>query len=1207
MQKTAYGSLFPPVASTVRQRWGCPLPAQITRVMRMLTVLLFAACLSAHAAGTAQSVNLSGKDLTLKQVFSAIQKQTGFFVFGNSDLLKSGKTISLSVTDMPLRNFLDAVLKDQPFTYVIKDKTISLSRKLTIVPGASVGVASLVPPDDLTPVKIKVIDSAGKPLPNVSIILTRKMDAGTSTTTGGTDGDGIITLYAAEGDLLVVSFIGMGAQTIPITASIIRRAGLTVVLSSIYSKLDEVVISVNTGYQRIRPEQSTGAVSQITTREFESQVSTDFLSGLNGKLPGLMINNDIRFTSTVNGTPSSNSLFNIRGISTITGNQSPLIVIDGFPTELSLNMIDPNEIKSVTILKDAAAATVYGVRASNGVIVIERKKAVSGQPKVNFRATAGFTPKENYTRYRWAADGAAINVLYDQDVNSTSVDADTWSRLSTSNESTANTPAYYIMAQQAASVITPGEANQAFNTLKAYNNAADYGDLFQRTASVQTYHLDVSGGSKSALYYFTANYTGNRLQQINNDNKRIILSGRTTFQLSDRLSAELMTDYQENRANAAPVPDINSIYPYERLQDANGNPLPIITGSTINPFYNDVLVKAGLEDYLYYPLADANEVNDRTRGTNNRTTLNLNYKVVRGITFTIGGIYESASTGIRHYASEKSSEARQYIDSYVTGSVGSLVFNVPKGGFLQTQDVKTNSYTARTQLNYDKIIGQHHSINGILGGEIRNVTEQSGTAAYFGYNDQTLLQQPIDYQGIASYSIIGNFISRRTISYANLFNQLYTENRFVSAYSNIVYAFRNRYSLTGSIRIDQSNLFGTDPKYRYKPLWSVGAAWNISNESFLEGNSWIKQLKLRAAYGFNGNVAKLSLPQVIAQSYVNTYTSPYSDALRVYSYANSGLRWEQTKNINIGLDYALFKNISGSIDVYRKNSTDLLASAQIDPTIGASPSYINNASINNKGIEVTLRSDWISKPKLNWNTGFVLSYNTSKVLKIYQNLTMWPSSTNTAGYVEGQPVGALYAYRWAGLNDNGMPRVRDEKGNVTDATDYDNTSAAFYYNGTSIPTINIGLSNRLDIGNFYFYCMVSYYGGFKVQVPRPNASAYRPLEGAGNYWKQPGDEKNTDQMTLSGFQEYFPRMVYENADTYMVKGDYITIRDITASYSFNNSRFLKRIGVNHFEVKLQASNVWTAGFNKYNYSMATGNYAKRYITPAYTMALFTNF
>lgn len=1173
------------------------------RTAKLIIFFLTTFFVHAYAAGSAQTVTLSGKNLPLKQVFQAIEKQTGYAVLSNKDLIASRATISLHVANMPLEEVLKVVLKGIPFKYDIQGKTIFITRQPSNQVSMMLPTAPAAGSDSYPPLNIQIINNTGAPLSGASVTNKR------SRKTAITNGNGSVHMNVAVGDEIEISYIGYKPKTIVAIEALISTGNLVLSLEAAVTKLEDVEIVVNTGYQRIRPEQSTGAVSQIATREYESQISTDFLSGLNGKVSGLLINNDIKFTSTVNGSSTSKSLFNIRGISTITGNQNPLIVIDGFPTELSLNMIDPNEIKSVTILKDAAAATVYGVRASNGVIVIERKKAAIGKPKMNFRLTTGFTPQENYSRYRWAKDGSAINVKYDRDVNQGSVNATTWDYLQSYNGANAQTPAYYIMAQQAASLITPDQAAKAFDSLSRYNNAADYGRFFQRAAVTQTYHLDVSGGSNNATYYFTANYTRNKLAQVNNDNNRIILSGRTTLQLTDRLSAELMTDYQQTQENAAPIPDINAIYPYERFQDANGQPMPIIAGSTINPYYNNVIVNNGLPDYLYYPLVDLNEVSDKSRGTNNRTTLNLYYKALPGVTLTLGGIYEGATNTMRHYASEKSSEAHQYIDTYITQDPtdGSLVYNLPKGGFLKAQNSKSTSYTIRGQVNYDKTLGDH-AINGILGAEVRNVTTQGGTSAYFGYNDQTLLQQPVNYANIANSNIYGAFVSRRTLSYSDLFNQLYQEDRFVSGYSNIVYTYKRRYSLTGSIRIDQSNLFGTDPKYRYKPLWSLGGGWNIANESFLKELYWLRQLKLRAAYGFNGNVAKLSLPQVIAQNYVNSYTSPFSDALKLYAYANSSLRWEQTKNINFGLDYGILNNISGSIDFYQKRSTDLLANGQIDPTIGVSPTFINNASINNQGIEITLRSDWIRKSSLNWNTGFVLSYNTSKVLKVYQNLTLWPSVTNTAGYVEGQPVGALFVYRYAGLDANGRPMVRDDKGNTSTAADYDNTSAAFYAAGTTIPKVNVGLSNRLDIGNFYFYCMLSYYGGFKVQVPAPDPSVNRPFAGAGNYWQAPGDEKKPGTvMALDGFSDFFGRMVYQNADTYTVNGAYVTLRDVTASYTFNDSRFLKKVGFHHFELKLQASNIWTAGLNKYNYSMAAGNYAKSYITPTYSLALFTNF
>ncbi len=312
------------------------------------------------------------------------------------------------------------------------------------------------------------------------------------------------------------------------------------------------------------------------------------------------------------------------------------------------------------------------------------------------------------------------------------------------------------------------------------------------------------------------------------------------------------------------------------------------------------------------------------------------------------------------------------------------------------------------------------------------------------------------------------------------------------------------------------------------------------------------------------------------------------------------------------------KNIRGSIDYYRKKSTDLLGEAQIDPTIGISPSLINRATIKNNGIEIGLNADWIATKKFNWNTGIVVARNTSMVLDVYQKTDYAPQTLNNLGYVKGYPVAAMFAYRYAGLDTAGYALIRGNNGKLYRTNESrsnspatiamaSDTAGVSHYMGSSIPTINAGLSNRVDIGNLYIFCMVNYYGGFKVRVPRPNPSALRPLEGAGNYWKVKGDEANTDVMGLAAYSSFNSNNAYNFADKYVVNGDYITLADLTVSYSFDNARFVKKAGFTHFEVKVQASNILTVGLNDYNYSMATRSYEKSFVTPTYTLAIFTNF
>jgi len=1151
-------------------------------IMQLIIIISVIFIQPLHAEANPQTVTLSFDKASLKTIFKEIHRQTGYEFIYNSQMLDKAHPVSVKLEKVTINEALDICFKGQPFSYVIEGKTIV--------------VKPIYKKQDIT-ISGKIVDKKGEPLPGANIQIKG--------TTKGTTSDlsGNYSIMAPENAILVIGFIGYKKLEVYVAGN----TNLNITMTEEAAELQEVAF-ISTGYQKIKPEQSTGSLTTIRAKEFDTRVNTtDFLIGLQNKVPGLLINNDVQF--------EGNSLFQIRGISTINGNKQPLIVVDGYPTELSLDMINPNEIESITVLKDAAAATVYGVRASNGVIVIERKKARIGKPMVNFRTTFGFTPKENYNRYRWDKDGSNITIDYSKIVHKTFTSA-YWgyakdptfgSSYSYSNYTTPD----FIRMRQAAGVITSDEANRELVDLGSYNNTKDYGKLFLRTAATQTYNLDISGGTDNALYYVTANYFNSDLSKIRNNNNQFKLSGRSTITFSRRLSMDLTTDFQNREETSVPLPDISSVYPYEHFQDSDGNYLPIQYKSHANSYYNAAIQAIGLLDNMYYPLQDIYEIKNHKNVVSNSINANFRYKIGDGININFGGVYERSTSDTKHLASESSSEARQYINYYTQISNGEFVYNIPKGSILQQSKASTKCYTLRAQLNYDKQLNSAHSINLILGSEIRDVLSTSNSATYFGYNDHTLLSQPVDYTLLATYrpSYTAN---NSLIYYSSLFGQSYSENRYVSAYSNIVYAYKGKYSVTGSIRIDQSNLFGTDPKYKYKPLWSLGAAWNIHKERFMQDVSIIKSLKLRMAYGLNGNVAKNVLPQVIAQYSTRTVIpSEPIETLKLLSFANSGLRWEQTSNLNVGLDFAFLKKITGNIDYYVKKSTDVLANNQIDASKGGSYAIVNQSSIRNSGLEVNLLADWITNKNFNWNTGIVFSHNKSKVIDVYNsNLTSTSSASyyvngSYANYVKGYPIGAIFNYRYAGLNStNGNILIYDKDG-VAKSNLYSTNKSDVDYVGSSIPSINIGLSNRFDIGNFYLYCMVNFYGGFKVRVPVPDPSSIRPLKGAANYWKQSGDETNPNM--LPNPNNLYSYTILGYTDKYTVNGAYLTIGDLTATYSFRNSRLVKKTKINSFEIRVQASNIYTVAFNKYNYSMATSSYAKSYITPTYTMGLYINF
>ncbi|MES2829171.1 MAG: SusC/RagA family TonB-linked outer membrane protein [Bacteroidota bacterium] len=1167
--------------------------------MKLTIILMIAFLMQASASGFAQRVTIVDNNISLKRAFVAIRKQTGYIVLSKSKLLDNLLPVKLNLKNVPLATALTTMLDQQNLEFSFNSKYIIITEKKEVA-----AFSNSIAPIFLQTLSGLITDSLSNPLPGVTVTLRP------GKLTVATDQQGRFSFKDVAPGRYILSISSLGYFPIESKVDLTEKSSLApmlIVLKQAVAILEEVTI--NTGYQRIKPEQSTGAVSTISTKDYESRISTDFLSGLTNKLPGLLINSDIKF--------EGNSLFQVRGISTIGGNKSPLIVIDGYPTELTLDMIDPNEIKSVTVLKDAASSTIYGVRASNGVIVIELKQAAQGKPQVTFRSTFGFTPKEDYTRYRWDEDGTNIIIAKDNFVNTSTAIGPRLGTLAQGFQYNLS-PNTLIRIRQLANIITLDQATQQYAELASYNNSEDYGKLFLQTAKTQTDNLSVSGGNQNVLYYFTANHTNSNPQQRNTGNRRVLLSGRSTINFSKKLSMELTTDFLQSNTKSTSIPDINSIYPYERFQDANGNPLPVFSGSRINPYYNKTLMDLGLQDNLYYPLVDMNEIDNGVKTTSNRIKANFTYAIADHLRLRIGGVYENAQANTNNIASPQSSVVHQIVNFYTvpTATAGTLAYNVPPGSYLQQQTGQTTSFTGRAQLDYNKILGKNHSINGIIGTEVRDVIDQSHRAAYFGYSDQSLLQSPVDNTLLKSTYVSNYLTSNSALDYNTLFRKTYQEDRYLSAYSNVVYTYLRKYTLSGSIRIDQSNLFGTDPKYKYKPLWSVGTAWNIDREAFMDHLPWATSVKLRAAYGFNANVAKNTLPEVIASSSLNTLypvgSAPVT-SLSISSYANSGLRWEQTENTTLGLDYTIFNTISGNLDYYNKKSTDLLATTQIDATYGGTSALVNQASVRNEGFEVGLQAGWFRRKNLDWNTGLSFSRNTSKVLDVYNSSltsaslsSSYVTGTNT-NYFKGFPVGSMFEYRYAGLNSAGQPLIYKADGSTHVLQTPDGRRDDVYYAGSTIPSISIGLSNRIDIGRFYFYCMINYYGSFNVKAPMPTPYSLRPIDGAGNYWKKAGDENTPNVLPGLSWISPVNSPLVNAFDTYIVRGDYFSIADVTASYNFAGSGFFKRAGLKQFEVKVQGSNLYTFAWNKFNYSVATGNYAKPYVTPTYTVALFTNF
>ncbi|WP_295122107.1 SusC/RagA family TonB-linked outer membrane protein, partial [uncultured Chitinophaga sp.] len=438
--------------------------------MKLTSALLLLFCLHVSANTFSQSITFSGRGIPMKQVFAAIKKQTGYVVWGKSELLQKADAVSVSVQNMPLLSFLDLIVKNQPFSYKVTDNTIFLYNDND----AAIAKA--------TPLAGRVTDSLGVPLIGATVIVT---GGGRSAIT---DMNGTFSLPVDAGNVLRISFIGYQPKEIKVTNAMLQDGNIgTIILAHIAANLAELNVTANTGYQSIPKERATGSFGVITEATLGARMETSIMDRLEGTVPGLFMQN---------GTPT------VRGLSTLYGNQQPLYVVDGFPYEGDLNYINPADVVNVTVMKDAAAASIYGTRAANGVISITTRHGSSRKPVVTFSSGVFFTPKP---------DAGYMNLLNSSQMVDLQQELfNTWHPgFSDGIRRTGNTKVLQALYDQEQGYITQAQLDSTLARLKTYDGQSQVEDLFMRNQVKQRHAFSASGGNDIHQYNVMMNYTGN--------------------------------------------------------------------------------------------------------------------------------------------------------------------------------------------------------------------------------------------------------------------------------------------------------------------------------------------------------------------------------------------------------------------------------------------------------------------------------------------------------------------------------------------------------------------------------------------------------------------------------------------------------------------------------------------------------------------------
>ena len=1129
------------------------------------------------AKSTAQKVSLSVKNVSLQYVFNQLRIQTGYDFLYSDEMLDLAKPVTVSVKDKPLNDVLKQVFEAQELTYMLKNKAVIVARKES---GFLEELKNYLARID---VEGKVLDENGKPLPGATV----RVKGQNRLVITGADGSFLLK-GIDEKAILLISYLGYR------TKEVAAKPRLVVTIEPENANLEEVGVTISTGYQKIRKEQLTGAASTMNEDQYQQRVAVtgNFLESLEGKVPGLVYN-------------SQTGELTIRGVSTFDAVKKPLIVLDGFPTEIDLRTINPNDIVSVSVLRDAAAASIYGVRASNGVIIVETRRGKSGKPVFNLRSTYAIQNKPDFS-YLSYAPGSEFVALQVERFNVEKRPYSSFSKLDPIQE-----VLYGLTRLEVANpLLTQAQADARIKDLASYDNLNEYEQLFFQRRQAQNVNFDASGGNEKSTYMLGLNYVREQPVTRRSETQQFILNLANTFKFSERFNFDFKGTYTNYTDESGNIPGYMDFFPYERLADANGNALPVSllpnrtsTGRNIGPALNNQLMALGLYDAFYYPYRELTSNTNTAKGSTVRFQGRLNAKITNWLSVDIGGNYESQNVVRDKLSLEDSYKVRTMLNmsALKDGLTGRAVFkSMTKGNVLSKTNEKLNNYTLRGQLNLNHKFGDVHDFSGIFGAEQKRTFKRAYLSSFFGYNDQTLVAGPIDMNALSS--IFSPAFQEYGIGYVfglkDYFNQTEDDRRFMSYYGQGTYIFKGKYVATGSFRIDQSNLFGVDAKFRNKPLWSAGLNWRLGEEEFIKKYNWINSLQMRAAAGFNGNVPITQGGAfLVLQNGLNTLLDTSVPYNRILSPENQSLRWETTQNYNLGLDYSLWQGrLSGSVDWYLKKSTDVFGEFDADPTVGFNQYYANTASIQNRGLEFLFNTLNIKRNKFEWRTQLTASLNNNKILEV--KATEFTSSREIAEgtqRIKDMPIGAIYSYNYGGLNEKGQPFVYDKSGNRKILASFGSSPTDvgmedMVYNGTTVPKYVLGLNNQFGLGAFDLSFLFMYYGGHVMRVEQPdpnNASSFanNPLKGSSNYWRQAGDEQHiripgyvrASSLAYGYFQSYALNG-YRYASEFVRKADFIRLRDVVLTYHAK-AAFLEKAGLKNTQLRVQAQNVFRYTFS----------------------------
>lgn len=1159
---------------------GLWLPKKLLLKMKLTAMIFFIALLQVSAKSYSQRINLAETNITLGSALHAIEQQTGYVTVAKDFDLDEYR-INVFLKDATIEEAISKCIRSLQLNYRIVDKNIILSRRkssgLTNVKGSFKRQ-----PGDID-VHGRVVDENGKAMEGAVLKIK-----GTSRTEV-TDILGDFSFIAVDQNA-ILSISHLGYNTLEMR--VLVQLGNIRMMPSV-NQLNEVAI-LSTGYQKISKEGSTGSFVLIDNKLVNRSVSADFISRIRGVTNGLLVDSEVGNTTGIS----------IRGRSTLFSETKPLIVIDNFPFEGDLNTINPNDIEDVTVLKDAAAAAIWGVRAGNGVIVISTKKGkLNQQTKIGFNTnvTIGDKPDLFYPPQMTSAEFIELEkFLYTKGKYNATL----------RNNYDLISPGVALLAQETPSNTVATQAS--IEALKGNDVRHQIDQYFYQKSLQQQYYLSVNGGGQNNTYHLSSGYDHFSPVTIGSSNSRYTLKANNTYDLANH-KVQLSTDITFTRS-ISKNDNLNGytpVYPYELIADQNGNALPVSISPGLRASYTDTAGNGNLLDWKYRPLDELRKKANSfsSESTDIRVNTGLRYQVLKPL---------AISVNYQYFRSSGINKTLQNLDSYYTRnainevtrinrSTGTVIYPMPVGSIFSRTNNAFDANYGRAQLDLKHTFARQHNLNAIAGYEIRSEAASDNSQNLYGYNPETETNVIADL--LTTFPMYYGNQSKRIGTIVRSQNR--TVNHYISYYANAIYTYDSRIILSGSYRRDESNLFGVSAQRKGVPLFSTGIAWSVAKEKFYD-LTWLPRLQLRATYGYNGNVNKTISAYTTASPNLspNYLGTPFTF---ITNPPNPSLRWERIKNINFGLDFGFKKEVlSGSIEYYLKNGADLIGTSPIAQQTGMSIFTGNVADTHTRGFDIQFNS-WNLSGQFKWRTTAIFNISKDKVASYQANTGSNLSILNHRSITPlvGYPILSVFSFRSAGLNNAGNPQgylAGEISTNYTSMVNSTNRSD-IRFEGSAVPTHFGSLRNTFSFKAIELSVNISYKFGYFF---RRMGLQYNPLY-EGDYhtdeysrrWQQPGDELTTTVPALIYPASVSRDQFYAFSQATVEKGDHIRLNDLQFTYTLAGDA-LQKMGLGSVGLYTYASNLgilWRANKRRTDPDARTGYPAPRTIS----FGIKTNF